>query len=462
MKNLIIRQKKQLKQGQEKIKQRATDAAEALGAGNIVFSCGYLSTSKYEEDKGDPGESAAPYGSRGWITPPRPSRAEQTRELRLTKECNRPFQVMESSSDIPSEYGYLIAAFNKGIVVQQSNLEQVKAILEGNIDNITDQNSLQIPLYLAAFNKPLATVEALLSANVDVNAPNKDNWTALHVASQNGRFDVVDALLKAKANVNIQNQNGWTALHMASQNGHFEVVKALLEAKANVNTIGMNNLTALHLAALKGHVEVVEALLQANADVSIQNAKGKTALDVANAQGNHEIVKMLILPELKLAIQNKKVGRVAELLKMLKMDEFDLHNQQTLLNLLIQHRNVNREVMTPKQDLQLTEALVKLAIFCNEKETYHEIKKDFHEKYETNPKNKPKEVGTILDMLRNAEQDNPGLKEESKLSQLITRLSKAVSTLGCASGSRRVIQPTKVDVQEMKKTSSEERKKPHL
>ena len=105
-------------------------------------------------------------------------------------------------------------------------------------------------------------VKQILETNVDLNKTDKRGFTPLYVASDEGYVEVVRLLLDRGADVNKTDKYGYTPLHVASFMGYVEVVRLLLDRGADVNKTSKFGRTPLIVAKMFGHSEVVEMLME--------------------------------------------------------------------------------------------------------------------------------------------------------------------------------------------------------
>jgi ankyrin repeat protein len=198
-----------------------------------------------------------------------------------------------------------IAAFCGEIhdAARDGDLATVKALLKNRPELVSSKNnnSLNMPLHVAAQNGYKDMVELLLAYEADVNAKNRSGFEPLHLATQNGHKNVVELLLANKANVNARDfPAGMTPLHMAAMKGHKDISELLLANKAGINAriedvrefpsesrapISVLGCTPLHLAAEFHHKDVVELLLAKGANVNAKDHEGDTPLRCAAESG---------------------------------------------------------------------------------------------------------------------------------------------------------------------------------
>ena len=177
---------------------------------------------------------------------------------------------------------------------KQGNIEDVKRLLEQNVDVNAKDNYGQTALMLAEGEGHTEIVEILIDNGADVNAKDIYGKTALMWAAINGHTEIVEILIDNGADVNAKDNDGQTALMLAEGEGHTEAAKLLIDNGADVNAKDDDGLTALMLAANRGHTEIVEILIDNGADVNAKDNDGQTALMLAEGEGHTEAAKLLI------------------------------------------------------------------------------------------------------------------------------------------------------------------------
>jgi ankyrin repeat protein len=180
-------------------------------------------------------------------------------------------------------------------IVNNGNVEELRQILETDIDVDMRKNSGFTALMLTSRDGKLECVQELVKAGASLdlryNSPTCNGFTALMFASMCGKLDCAKELLNAGASINIQDiVHGNTALHTASGNNHIEIVKILLEYQADTSVKSKSGATTLHVASAFGYIDIVKILLENGADVSITNDGGKTPADVSKTQEIRDLI----------------------------------------------------------------------------------------------------------------------------------------------------------------------------
>jgi uncharacterized protein len=139
-------------------------------------------------------------------------------------------------------------------------------------------------------------VRALLQQEVDVDGAQGDGTTALHWAAFKDDAEMVKMLIAAGANVRVTTREGAiTPLFMACTNGDAAMIDLFIKAGASANSMKSNGTTALMTAAASGSVDAVKVLLDRGAEVNAkESAHGQTALMFAAALNRAEVVNLLL------------------------------------------------------------------------------------------------------------------------------------------------------------------------
>jgi ankyrin repeat protein len=193
-----------------------------------------------------------------------------------------------------------ITAVNLFAAVQNSNLQNVKELINGGIDVNTKEVDLgNTPLHHAAtHNANVDILKYLLSQGAKVNAKDNAGSTPLHHAAKNNtNVDILKYLVSQGTDVNEKDKDGFTSLHFAARhNANVEIVKYLVSQRAKVNATSEGDTTPLHFAAgYNNNVEILKYLVSQGANVNAKDKYNDTPLHYAAVNnGNVEIVKYLV------------------------------------------------------------------------------------------------------------------------------------------------------------------------
>ena len=190
---------------------------------------------------------------------------------------------------------------------KNGNLEELKKLIESDMDPNTTDNYNSTLLYLASEYGHLDIVKYLLEEKANPNLPNNLGITALIIASALGREDMVKFLLEHDADPDLKDNDGSTALMQASSWGFYEIVKLFLKHGAEVDLQNKDGKTALMMASMspKRNKNVMKLLLEHNASTDLRDKEGKTALDLAKNYSTWLILSNLIREEKE---RRKKIG----------------------------------------------------------------------------------------------------------------------------------------------------------
>jgi ankyrin repeat protein len=251
------------------------------------------------------------------------------------------------------------------------------------------------PLHIAVGRGDESTAKLLLAAKAPVEATNVKGETALDNAAAAANTNLVKLLLDNGANPNSKNPRyfgyeTWGPLHYAASAGQKGSMALLLAHKADPNAkiSGWNlagnqqkkDFTPLLMSATKGDGEAVELLLANGADPNLTGANGETPLlsliGTRNASGQEQLqaIKALLdhgadpnassgnnfTPLMKAASDLQK-----DIVKLLIDHKADLNARtadhgMTALNLIVQRRDKNTEVISIAQMLLAAGADVNL------------------------------------------------------------------------------------------------------
>lgn len=180
--------------------------------------------------------------------------------------------------------------------VRESNIEQVKHLLDGGMDinSVDEDGSSLLTIAARSGNEPM--VDLLLGRGADGRTRDRMGFTPLARACELGNARIVNLLLRR------DKEKGASELLEASEKGRVTWVKLMLDQGANVNVKNDAGATPLMVAAGKGQLELVRLLLNRGADTTAQDVKGFTALawafspssmDVTPFPVQREIIRLL-------------------------------------------------------------------------------------------------------------------------------------------------------------------------
>jgi uncharacterized protein len=178
----------------------------------------------------------------------------------------------------------------------RSDLEAVKALLEGGADvNATNRYGVR-PAYLAAENGDAPIMRVLLEAGADADAVFAEGETLLMTAARTGDVATIETLIAAGADVDaLESRGGQTALMLAAAENNAPAIVALLAAGADRDALEVKGeFTALAFAVRAGAVDAVTALLEAGADASATLPDGTSMLVLAALNQNYEAASTLL------------------------------------------------------------------------------------------------------------------------------------------------------------------------
>ncbi|CAE8631209.1 unnamed protein product [Polarella glacialis] len=226
---------------EETLRSRSAEAAEAVGARNLLAQSPYLH-------------------------PDAPTIGEVQRQMPKPEQMKNLVRYKGPTS--------------KDIVLKQAttNAELQKAVEKGDAE-----------LVAAIMRYGLA------KRCVNVNAP---LWPKrehlLHLASRRGFRDVCVLLLEARAELNAEEiTDGKHPLHEACSCGHLDVCELLLDRKAHLEEANFTGLRPLHWASFAGHRDVCDLLLDRRAKLDAASGDTREPLHHAAANGHADVVRLL-------------------------------------------------------------------------------------------------------------------------------------------------------------------------
>ena len=157
------------------------------------------------------------------------------------------------------------------------------------------------PFHIAVEDGNIDDVKNLLEQDVDVNILNSYGQSSLHLAVVNSDINMIRLLLKHGVDVRIENKCGNTALNFSVRYPKTDIMKLLLpfderhfcdmtEYNDYINSRNIWGKTALYNAVDYEQIDHVKLLLDAGADKTIKNNIGHTPIDAARPK---EITNLL-------------------------------------------------------------------------------------------------------------------------------------------------------------------------
>ncbi len=177
------------------------------------------------------------------------------------------------------------ALFN---AVQEGNLKQVLALLDGGIDvNCRDTYNCT-PLIVAVKYDQLEIARALCDKGADVNTTSKIEedkgeygFTPLQWAAWRCNSSMAELLISKGASPGQRDKSGTdTALLIAARRNCISLAKLLIEKGASVNDVAGGD-TALNEAVSAGYLDLADYLIKHGADLGTENQAGYSMLCVA-------------------------------------------------------------------------------------------------------------------------------------------------------------------------------------
>jgi len=178
----------------------------------------------------------------------------------------------------------------------EGNLDQVKALLEGNPDLLNAKDSEgKTALHQAVYNGQEDVAEYLIDRGADLNARSNQNSVPLNGAAFYGHNNAVKLLIDRGADINAANNAGYTPLLSGTAAGHFEIVKMLIAAGADKNArLNLDNANALLVAGFSGNNVLIEYFLSQGFDINSTNNENEGLLHYAAFGTNIELIERLI------------------------------------------------------------------------------------------------------------------------------------------------------------------------
>ncbi|OHT07305.1 hypothetical protein TRFO_24563 [Tritrichomonas foetus] len=160
-------------------------------------------------------------------------------------------------------------------------------------------NSLTIPLLVAAYNGHLEIIQFFKEIGLNILDCDSNGLNALHYACAGGQADVAKYLIENGMDVDRTGHDSDTPILYAAQNGNLETVKILVESGSKKYKQKNAKRSCLVEAASFGHADVIRYLVSMGADIYTTNSSGNSILSVAIDNNQPEVIKYLIKVGLK-------------------------------------------------------------------------------------------------------------------------------------------------------------------
>jgi len=186
--------------------------------------------------------------------------------------------------------------------VQEGNLKQVLALLDGGIDVNCRGAEKFTPLIVAAKYSRLEIARALCDRGANVNAVADYNdfsgergYTPLNCAAWNCDIRMAELLISRGAAVGQADQAGFTPLILAAEKGCEALARILVAKGAAINVASeINDETALLAAVRGGYLSLADYLISQGADIKQKSWNAHSLLIAAVAAGSFEEVRYFI------------------------------------------------------------------------------------------------------------------------------------------------------------------------
>ena len=154
-------------------------------------------------------------------------------------------------------------------------------------------------------NNIFEQVKTLLNTNIDINVKDENGQGVLHLAASKGDTRIIEALIEAGADVNSKDKYLETPINIAIVAGQTEIIKKLIEKNARPDLKNINGNNALHIALTSRDPKIINFLFEENLftganiqDIQeyldCQNEEGKTPLHIASEFNKGEAIKLLL------------------------------------------------------------------------------------------------------------------------------------------------------------------------
>lgn len=155
-------------------------------------------------------------------------------------------------------------------------------------------NSLSLPLLVAAYNGHLDIIKYFKDIGVNILDVDCNGLNALHYACAGGQALVAKYLIENGINIDRTGHDSDTPILYAAQNGNLETVKLLVESGSNKYRQKNAKRSPLIEAAKFGHVDVIKYFVSKGADINMRNSSGECVYNVATDQENFDVIKYLV------------------------------------------------------------------------------------------------------------------------------------------------------------------------
>ncbi|KZL84696.1 ankyrin repeat protein [Colletotrichum incanum] len=154
--------------------------------------------------------------------------------------------------------------------IRQGQVESVECLL-GLGTTLTQNETKETPLHLAAYRGNIAVIAMLLAHGADINATNSSGWSPLDIASKQGDLDVIKFLLEKGASVSVD----------TTYNSSPAVMAMLIEYGVDIDAVNSSGKRPLEIALERGDLGRVKTLLQKGASIDAADTYGRTPIEIA-------------------------------------------------------------------------------------------------------------------------------------------------------------------------------------
>ena len=158
----------------------------------------------------------------------------------------------------------------------------------------TLREQLENSLFFQADSGNLENVRAILELDINPNVRTWDGHTPLMYAAQNGHYKVVREFVAFGADLNLESSNKITALHYATINNHDSIAELLILNGAHVHPVNSDGISPLHYSATYGYPFMTYMLLSYGAHIDSTDRYGNTSLLTAIYTGSAMTAEILL------------------------------------------------------------------------------------------------------------------------------------------------------------------------